>query len=243
MASRKILLKLLSLSIVISLGCHALPAQGTKVVVQGLGDRELKGAAHRMRVSVEHLRQARQVLREATELALQPDFPDKMVLGQIAGMYGGIDLPKAAQTQEAVLHSMMAMAVSAKTPEDYRQASGVTGAIVTSLLRTDPDRAAALFRQWPPPPAALREAGQTIQKEFEDRFNDAQLRGLIWEDPDQALRAMSERGARRSSPSMQVELIQQLVNRGRRAEAEKLLDAAISEFQQSSTGITNLRRL
>ncbi len=90
---------------------------------RGRSDKELKRAAHRLHIDVEKLKNARQVLREATELARRLEPLPVQYLPQLSQLWIELDRSQAADTVESIVSDLRTAAQSAKKPESYQQAT------------------------------------------------------------------------------------------------------------------------
>src|SRR6266487_768035 len=76
-------------------------------------DKELKRTAYRLHIDVEKLKNARQALREATELARRLEPLPVQHVYQLVQLWIEIDRPRAAGTVESIVSDLRTAAQSA----------------------------------------------------------------------------------------------------------------------------------
>jgi hypothetical protein len=117
--------------------------------------REVKRTARNLHITSETLLQARQLLREVTDLALQlPTLPvDQMPV--LASAWMRLNAPEAATQSERLFRALRTQSESAEPSETPALQLALAG-IVQLLAYADPERAWTLFQQWP----AVQETSQ-----------------------------------------------------------------------------------
>ncbi|PYV05195.1 MAG: hypothetical protein DMG10_05595 [Acidobacteria bacterium] len=202
----------------------------------GRSDKELKRAAHRLHIDVEKLKNARQALREATELArsLEP-LPVQHVY-QLVQLWIEIDRARAAEIVESIAGDLRTAARSAKAPEAYQQATSTAYRLLAYLVGLDPEKAVELAEQWPEPAPALGEAAAKTRDNFLAQFRSDYLTTLAQSEPEKAAALLAQR-APSAGPaySMRGQLAQRLMSSGKKEEAQRLIDQAIADFAQGKS--------
>ncbi|HEY3132856.1 MAG TPA: hypothetical protein VGL91_25615 [Acidobacteriota bacterium] len=236
MNRRKGLLRLVFPLFVLSLISPFPPAlaQGPRVVVTSIGDRDLKRTAHRLRISTSQLKHARQALQEATSLAGRVNGNDYWQLGQLGQLWIQLDRSKAAGAIESIFGDLRSAAAGAPDDGAYQQACNVAQGVVSALLQIDLKRAQQLAQQWPSPPARLGAPAQAAYKNFQKGLESFYLNRLALEDPDGVPAALADP---RSQPgySVRAQLVSQLLGRNRKEQALKIVDDTVMQFAQSNS--------
>ncbi len=209
-------------------------AQGLRVVVSSVGDRDLKRTAHRLRISTGQLKHAREALQEATSLAGRINGQDYWQMGQLAHLWIQLDRSGAARAIDSLFENLRSAAISAPDDATYQQACNVAQGVVSALTQLDLQRAQQLAQQWPSPPSRLGDSAQAAYKNFHKSFESFYLNRLALEDPESVPSALSDL---QSKPgySVRSQLVSQLVGRNRRDQASKMVDETIVQFAQSNS--------
>ncbi len=221
--------------IVLLIGCiAALQAPSllgqTAVAIDG-PTKELKRTAHQLRISIDHLKNAREALRQATDLARRsPDIP---TFSQIAQNWIRLDRSKAPAALEDLYAWVRAGARDVADTETYQRNASAAQALLRSLATLDSARALTLWQRWPDPPSSLDEAYRRSQAEAGAQFAKQLSAQGSGSGGGQAsdltqLRAEAGRGVYTSVAALAMLLTQS----GDKAEALQLVDQAIANFRQ-----------
>src|SRR5438876_10172255 len=100
---------------------------------RGRSDKELKRVAHRLHIDVEKLKNARQALREATELARRLEPLPVQHVYQLVQLW--------IEIVESIAGDLRTAARSAKAPEAYQQATSTAYRLLAYLVGLDPEKA------------------------------------------------------------------------------------------------------
>jgi len=218
------------LSIGIGAACLLVPLSfGQTVVSFGDSAKELKRTAHQLRISVDHLKNARTALKEATLLAQRST--DSTVFSQLAMSWTRLDRTKAPQALEDLYAWLRTSAQDAKDAQAYQRFKSSAQSLLRPLATLDSDRAVALWRLWPDPPTSLGEDFRRSSIQSSALFAK-QLAGSASgpvAGPDLAVLSQAAATGSYSSAGM---LATQLIQSGDRAEALKVVDQAIVDFSQ-----------
>jgi hypothetical protein len=223
-----------SRSAIILFCCAALlvpSLSGQTVVAIGNQSKELKRTAHQLRISAEHLRNAREALQQATDLARRN--PDSLALSQLAQNWIRLDKNKAPAALEDLYSWLGTAARDAADAMSYQRFTSSAQMLLRSYASLDSERAAGLWQQWPDPPASLGEALKKNQTESAALFAK-QLAGQgTGPGVSMGMNVSTLReAAARGNYSSTAQLATQMAQTGDKAEALKLVDQAILDFRQ-----------
>ena len=197
--------------------------------------RELKRSAHRLRMGVEQLKNARQALREATELAMRLDPAPSHQFASLGASWLDLDRSRAAEKLESLYNSLRSAALAAASGYDYQRCSESAISILSHISSFDPDRALQLAGDWPAPPSPQGDGPQVSRDQLLSQFFRNNLMQLSQRDPDKALALLSQRGSSNQADYwVRGQLASQLSNMGRKEDALTLIDQVISNFRQNS---------
>ena len=166
----------------------------SQVAVVAPGSRELKRAAHRLRVTPERLQNMRVALREATEVARRIDPATAPMIGPIAHSWVQINRPEAKPNLEELYRELRMAAGNAEDARGYQSATQGAQALASAYSQIDFDRAQELIRTWPSPPSKAGEAGEAARREMESRFRQQALNTLSMRDPERAAALLAQGG-------------------------------------------------
>ncbi|MGA2261950.1 MAG: hypothetical protein ABSH28_10990 [Acidobacteriota bacterium] len=208
---------------------------GQTVVAIGTQAKELKRAAHQLRISVDHLKNARDALNQATDLAKRSS--DSTVISQLAQDWTRLDKSKAPAALEDLYSWLSTAARDAADAQSYQRSTSAAQALLRSLVSMDSDRAVSLWQLWPDPPSSLgedlrkrqNEAGALFAKQLAATASGSGMRLGMGVGPDLT---MLQDAAARGDYGSAARLATQLNQTGDKAEALKLVDQAIADFKQ-----------
>ncbi len=223
-----------SRSAIILFCCAALSVpslSGQAVVSVGSQSKELKRTAHQLRISAEHLKNAREALQQATDLARRS--PDSSSLSQLAQNWIRLDKSKAPAALEDLYSWLRAAARDAADAPSYQRSTSTAQMLLRSYASLDSERAVGLWQQWPDPPVSLSEALKKNQSESAALFakqlaGQGTGPGLSIGPNVTSLRDAAAKGDYSST----ARLAAQMAQTGDKAEALKLVDQAILDFRQ-----------
>jgi hypothetical protein len=203
-----------------------------QVAVVAPASRELKRAAHRLRVTPERLQNMRLALREATELARRVDAASAMMIGPVAQSWVQINRPEAKPNLEDLYRALRTAAGNAEDARGYQSATQGAQALASAYSEIDFDRAQELIRTWPAPPSRAGEAGAAARREMESRFREQALNTLAMRDPERATALLAEGGD--ESWAARGRIAQHLAATGNKEQASKILDQTLRDLAAST---------
>ncbi len=209
----------------------AFPQDG-RVTVANPADKELKRTAHRLRIPVSQLRNARELLRQATSLARSLDPVPVHRMGNLAQLWVQFDRPKAAGSLESLLDFLRSAAGKAQDLASFQQISVAFQGILQPLSELESDKADQEAQQWPNPPQSLGQGAADLREQMIDQTRRQFLQQLIFQDPVKAAGLYADLGP---SAGMDYytpgQLALQLANAGKTDQAYKLVDQVIASYQ------------
>src|SRR5205823_2439048 len=140
-------------------------AAHAQVRVEYTGEKELKRSAHQLRIPTEQLKNAREALREATDVALHQDEPRGAQYGQLARLSMRLDRTKCEETVRQMFSDLRQSAQNANDP-DYQRLSAYAQNLVMALADFDPEKSAELVAQWPAPSASASATVKNVWNQF-----------------------------------------------------------------------------
>jgi hypothetical protein len=202
---------------------------GQTVVAVGGATKELKRTAYQLRISVDRLRNAREALKQATDIARRSSDPSSV--SQLSQLWMRIDRAQAPGAMEDLYSWMATAARGAEDDAAYQRLTSSAQSLLRSLVSIDAPRASELWQRWPDPPTPFGDALRKRQEEVNDRFAK-QLAGQapVGASPD--LSSFREAAARGDFSSAGI-LISQLNQTGDRAEALRIADQGIQAFKRA----------
>jgi hypothetical protein len=203
-----------------------------QVAVVAPGSRELKRAAHRLRVTPERLQNMRLALREATEVARRVDAASAMLIGPVAQSWVQINRPEAKPNLEDLYRALRTAAGNAEDVRGYQSATQAAQSLATAYSEIDFDRAQELIRTWPAPPSRAGEAGEAARREMESQFRQQALNTLAMRDPERAAALLAEGGD--ESWAARGRIAQHLAATGNKEQASKILDQTLRDLAAST---------
>src|SRR5262245_36233487 len=206
-----------------------------QVSVVAPGSRELKRAAHRLRVTPERLQNMRLALREATDLARRADPANAMMIGPIAQHWIQINRPEAKPNLEDLYRELRTAATNAEDARGYQNATQAVQSLATAYSEIDFDRAQELIRTWPAPPSRAGEAAEAARREMESRFRQQALNSLANRDPERAAALLAQGGD--ESWGARGRIAQQLAAMGNKEQASKILDQTLRDLAASTLDV------
>ncbi|HEY2932131.1 MAG TPA: hypothetical protein VGK99_10325 [Acidobacteriota bacterium] len=221
-------------------------AQSPRVVVVNPSNGELRRAAHRLRISPEHLLQARQALERATDVCIDWIQETPEITGRMPEMYSlphlwtRLNRPKAASQLVSILEALRARAARATSADVYRTLTEAAQPLVGPLCFLDLPKARQIVEQWPPRPKDADAGSPSAPSRA--RYNE--LHRALWLsvsafDPDAAWASVNslQEGVPEDAPAAYI--AQKLLERNRRADAEKVIDETLRNFGMLTTKNAN----
>ena len=196
--------------------------------------KELKRTARRMRMSEQQLKNLREILTEATDLALRLDPPPNN-LSMLGGQWMQIDRGRAPDTFERIMANLKDRAFRASDAESYSRISQAARGILSALLQLDADRAQQIGNQWPLPAAPLGERAVKEREQFQQMFQRNYAMAIASRDPEKALPLLRAAGNQEAEYGARGMAAGTLIRSGQRDEGLRLIDETISDFSQNSS--------
>jgi hypothetical protein len=206
-------------------------AQDGKFVVANAVPKELKRTAHRLRIPVEQLKNARKALQEATDLVKTIDPYPVDQLYNIGQNWTQLNRPKAKAVIDAFIQDLRSRAADASDMQSYQRATTAGMMLLQSM--DDYEKIQQTMQSWPEPKAAWGEIAGNFRKSLEASVQSQSLYRLVNEDPEKALEVLSQSGdSSNYRYSLYGQVAQGLMNTGKKEEALRLMDQTISTFGQ-----------
>lgn len=226
---------LLRLSLALFAFCFSFPlvAQESRLANADTTTKELKRTAHRLRIPVEQLKNARQTLQEATDLAkrLEP-YPVEQFFN-LAQSWLNLNRPKAKEAINSFIQDLRSEAANSSDLQSYQRTTSMAMQLMQSTSDSDYEKTQQLIRDWPDPPASLGDAAIGFRNNMEAQAKTQALWRLANSDPDKALALLSQpKNPGEYNYGISAQVAQQLMNMGKKDEALSLIDQMISDFNQ-----------
>ncbi len=215
-------------------------AQQPRVVFVNSAEKELKRTAHRMRIPVDQLKNAREALQEATDLATKIEPAPISQLSSIASSWTNINRSKAKGIIDSIIHDLRALAAQ---PADFSAYQNATSAAM-SLLQTqsssesDYEKMLDMISSWPDPPASFGDRAATYRKELETQIKSNSIMNMASSNPEKAYELLSQsqdnKATSFTSYYLPVQIAQNLMSKGKKDEAMKVIDQTIANFSQQA---------
>ncbi len=192
--------------------------------------RDLKRTAHQLRISVEQVKNAREALQEATDLARKSQ--EASVFSQLTQYWTRLNRAQAPAALADLYAWLRGSARDARDAATYQRCTATAQSFLMSFAQLDAARALDLWKLWPDPPAALGSAAQKMRDQA-DKLMLSQLtsRAAVG-DPEQSLEAPREQAAGGNDYAASGRRAFQLMQAGRRDEALVVVDQATADFKQ-----------
>jgi hypothetical protein len=209
-------------------------AEKPGLVVAHSQSKEQKRAAHRLRIPVEQLKHAREVLQEATDLVkrIEP-YPFEQVPG-IVQMWDQVNRAKTKGIVESFISDLRSEAAECSDFQCYQRATSFAMNLMQSNF--DYEKTIQQLRSWPNPKPVFGEAAGAFRNGLEIQAKNQAISRLAYSEPEKALRLLSDSGSTDAyNFSASGQIAQALMNAGKKDEALKLIDQGISKFDQNAS--------
>lgn len=221
-----------SLAVFLCLACFwGVSSFGQTVAPIGDPAREMKRTAHQLHISVERLRNAREVLNEATVLARHSS--DSQTFSQLAQDWVRINRVGAPAALEDLYGWLRTTARDAQDGQTYQRCLSAAQSMLRMLATEDSDKAVSLWRLWPDPPTALGPELAKMREQVAAQFEKQLAGGTSGPGTQIDLTSLREQVAKGDYNSAGI-LAMQLNQYGNHTEALKAVDQALASFQQGS---------
>lgn len=179
-------------------------------------------------MTAEQLANAREALKEATELARRS--PDPSVMVELVSCLMRLAPGQVQESVEGIYAQLRTTAQSAPDLQAYQRWTSSAQALLSGYAGLNPARVAEMVRQWPEPPASLGESARTWYAQSITRFNGMIAPSIAGAAPKQAMgMAMppTDSGMEYARNGM---LVMKLNQSGSKGEALKLIDQMFESF-------------
>jgi hypothetical protein len=208
-------------------------AQTNSVILINSNSKELKRAAHRLRIPVEQLKNARQALQEATELAPLVDPYPFDQLGNLAQSWQRLNRPKAKTVINSFIQDLRLKASQPENIAMYQRATSAAMSLAQIINENDYEKVQEMISSWPDPPASFGDTASSYRKNLEDQAKSQAVLRLAYSDPEKASKLLSQSGGTTQiNYSSYAQIAQGFMNKGKRDEALKIVDQVISDYSQ-----------
>lgn len=209
------------------------------VEVKRLTDDDLQRTAHRLRISVERLRQARQALEAATELSDELEVEHLGAAGPIPGLWVRLRRQEAPDRLEAIIALRSRQVSELQQSEHYRAVTQWVLQVASELAPLHPPRALQAVQSWPAPPLRLGEKASQLFEELQTGLESEEFRYDFSIDPAGAVRSLMGPS---SGWSRFYSRLNYLRNSDDREEANRLIDGMLSEIAAQPLGSRSYRQ-
>ena len=228
MKNPRLLLLCLCLGMLASLA----PSQEKGGTVEIVKPQDLKRTAHRLRISVERLANARTALKEATDLAVRLDPPVLNDYGSLARMWIQLDRRKAREMIGSMIAQLSRNAQAAEDLESYRKCTGQAQQLLISLLR---DRSGEGHADRRTLARSFREIGQRpgnkALAQFQNDCNNRLMSQAAYTAPEQIYDQLLQPQKAGSIPfTARSQVAMALINQNQKDKARAVLDQAIEDM-------------
>jgi hypothetical protein len=210
-------------------------AQDIKVILVDVKSKELKRTAHRMRIPVEQLRNARQTLQEATDLALKLEPVPVEQYSSLGQSWTQLNPGKAKTQIEQLIEGLRRLAQKPPDAQTYQRATSAAVALVNQAGGQDQQKVLQTIQSWPAPPDSLGESARNFRALMQTQAQASSLARLSYSDPEKAL-SMLPKTAEVGTYNYAVrgQIAQGLMNNGKQDQAYRLIDETMADFAQRS---------
>jgi tetratricopeptide (TPR) repeat protein len=208
-------------------------AEKPGLVVVSSQSKELKRAAHRLRIPAEQMKHAREALQEATDLAKQIKPCPFDQIPNLVQMWDQVNRPKAKRVVESFISDLRSETAECPDFPCYQRATSVAMSLMQSNF--DYEKTIQQLRSWPDPKPALGDAAVAFRNTLETQVKNQAISRLAYSEPEKALKLLSETGntdAYNYTASGQI--AQAFMNAGKKEDALRLIDQGISKFNQNT---------
>jgi len=227
--------RLYGLISVVSILCIAFSAsaQESRVVVVHAGSKELKRSAHRLRIPVDQLKNARQTLQEATDLARKIKPYPMMQVYSLANSWQQLNRTKMKTVVDSFIQDLRSEAAQAADPQTYMQATTTAMSLMQSNAELDYEKLQQALRRWPDPPDSIAESTRKFRESLEENARQSSLWQMSNTDPEKALELISQTGeSGEYNYPISAQIAQGFMNAGKNDEAFDVIDRTIADFSR-----------
>lgn len=200
--------------------------QPPKVVVKRLQDSDLERTAHSLKISVERLQQARQVLEEATRLLAKAAPDEAARFSQIPALWLKIHRQQAVDHLEDLIMQRSRDVSALESDEEYRALTNWAVRTAAQLAQLHPPRALQALQSWLDPPQRLGESSAELFRQMHSELASDNFASRYSKDPPGSLNRLLE--GRSSLGRIRLELNDAVQNKDPQS-ADQLIDDYLLE--------------
>jgi hypothetical protein len=206
-------------------------AQLQVIKVEMARSKDAIRTAHRLRISVGQLTNARTALKEATDLALRQDPPVVSDYSNIARLWVQLNRKDALAMIASLIGQMCDEAQAAEDLASYRKYTTPALQLLSMLVELDSEKARQIAELWPAPSAKLGEAGQLALAQFQNDITSRLASQRAYGADDQLIDQYLQPQRSASLPlGSRVMMAMTLLEANQKEKAQKLLDQAITDL-------------
>jgi hypothetical protein len=218
-------------------------AQQSQVVFLNSSSKELKRTAHRLRISVDQLKNAREALQEATNLAIKTEPPPINQLSNLVRAWQNINHSNAKGVVDSFIQDLRAQAAQPANYSAYQMATSAAMSLLQSQQSqsgsgADYDKILDTISSWPDPPASFGEQAATYRKSLETQIKSQSIMNMANSDPEKAYELLSQSQDKKSvnfnDYYAAAQVARNLMSKGKKDEAMKIIDQAMNNFSQQA---------
>jgi tetratricopeptide (TPR) repeat protein len=196
--------------------------------------KELRRAAHRLRIPVEQMKRARRVLQDATDLVRSTEPHPYEQVPALVQMWNQINHPKAQEVVESFIQDLRIEVADCPDFSCYQRMT--SNAMTLMQLDFDYEKATEQLRSWPEPKPEFGDAARLFRNNLENQIRNQAISRLAYSEPEKALKLMSEAGSGNVyNYTASAQIAQGLMNAGKKQEALRLIDRGMSKFDPSTS--------
>ena len=220
-----------TLLLLLALFSQNLSARGKIEIVDG-DSKELKRTAHRLRISVQQLKNARSALQSATELAWKMEPVPYNQLRSIGSLWSRLHR-HADRVLESMIRQLADDAFSTSDPSVYQQSTSAALGLLNSLSQLDSDLALEVAEAWPRPSYLDEGEENPTRKQMLSNLEQQSIQHLLHENPEEAWRKIETRTPTAAwVDSLKTQIAQNLARAGKRDQALQIVDQVLESYDQ-----------
>ena len=193
--------------------------------------RDLKRTAHKVRMTIEQLKNARAALQEATELARDMEPVPTHQISSLGGHWIRLHPTKAPREIESLLDHLRPLAKESRNEQDYSRYTAAAKRLLNDLVKVDENKAFDLAERWPASEAVENTVG--IQSRLQEQIRARRLQDQMNVYPER-ISAMLPADLTAVGYGTRASLVESLILSGEKQQAYEIIDMSISEFSNGS---------
>lgn len=220
----------------LSLAYTCFAQQKPRFEVVNASSKELKRTAHRLRIPVEQLKNAREALKEATDLIRKTDpYPMKQLFNLVQ-MWTQLDRSRSKEVIDSFINDLRSKAAKCTDLGQYQSITSIGLSLIQQNSTASPEKALQLIRDWPEPNIAASDQLKSFRDGLESQMKNQVLSQLANSDPEKALSLLPQPGDSGSYPySIASQVAMNLMNSGKKDAALRLADQVIGSFDPNAS--------